>query len=63
MVTFLTRRLAEIIVQSGFFFTDLIKKEKAGTVFEYKKSKLAEAYSVEANAAKVRALIACRIVQ
>ena len=45
------------------FFTDLIKKETAETPFAYKKSELGEAYSVEKNAAKVMALIACRNVR
>lgn len=45
------------------FFTDLIKKETAGTPFEYKKSELSEAYSVEVNASRVMALIACRNVR
>ena len=45
------------------YFGDLIKKETAGTAFEHKKSELAEAYSVEANASKVMALIACRNVR
>lgn len=45
------------------FFTDLIKKETAETPFAYKKSELGEAYSVENNAAKVMALIACRNVR
>lgn len=45
------------------FFTDLIKKETAGTPFEYNKSELSGAYSVEVNASKVMALIACRNVR
>lgn len=45
------------------FFTDLLKKETKGTSFEYGKANLAEAYSMEENASKVMALIACRNIR
>lgn len=44
------------------YFTDLLKQETAGTPLAYHKSKLAKAYTSDANAAKVMALIACRNV-
>ena len=45
------------------FFTYLLKKETAGTPFAYSKSELADSYSVERNASKAMALIACRNVR
>ncbi len=45
------------------FFTDFLKEQTLGTAFEYRKSKLPEAYSVEQNASKVMALIACRNIR
>lgn len=44
------------------FFADLLRRETKGTPFAYRKQELAEAYSIEQNAAKVMALIACRNV-
>ena len=41
------------------FFTAYLKRQTEGTRFAYSKSELAEAYSVEKNASKAMALIAC----
>ena len=45
------------------FFTQLLTEKTAGTIFEYKKSKLSEAYMIPKNADKVMALIACGNIQ
>lgn len=45
------------------FFSDLLKRESRGTSFEYGKANLAEAYTLEANASQVMALIACRNIR
>lgn len=42
------------------FFTQLLKREAAGTPFAYRKSTLSDAFKVPKNADKVMALIACR---
>lgn len=45
------------------FFTHFLKEQTKGTPFEYKKSELAEPYSILQNASKVMALIACRNIK
>lgn len=45
------------------YFTELLVTSTAGTPFEYKKSKLADAYLIPKNADRVMALIACKNVK